>query len=96
MEIKKVVIDKENKSTITLVNRKKLSMSGVLEVVSFKEMEIILKTCLGDLIIKGNDLKMNKLDVQNGEMVIIGEVNSILYTGKDNSHNESIIRKLFK
>lgn len=96
METKKPANDKESKSTFTLINRKKLSMNGILEVVSFKDVEIILKTSLGDMIIKGEDLKMNKLDVQNGDIVIIGEINSLLYTGKDGGDKESIIRKLFK
>lgn len=96
METKKPVSEKENKSTLTLINRKKLSMSGILEVVSFKDIEIILKTSLGEMIIKGEDLKMNKLDVQNGDIVIIGEINSLLYTGRDSSDKESILRKLFK
>jgi sporulation protein YabP len=96
METKKPVSDKENKSTLSLVNRKKLTMSGILEVVSFKDIEIILKTSLGEMVIKGDDLKMNKLDVQNGDMVIIGEINSLLYTGRDSSDKESILRKLFK
>lgn len=96
METKKPVSEKENKSTLTLINRRKLSMSGILEVVSFKDIEIILKTSLGEMIIKGEDLKMNKLDVQNGDIVIIGEINSLLYTGRDSSDKESILRKLFK
>jgi len=96
METKKTVSDKENKSTLTLINRKKLSMSGILEVVSFKDIEIVLKTSLGDMIIKGEDLKMNKLDVQNGDIVIMGEISSLLYTGRDSSDKESILRKLFK
>jgi hypothetical protein len=29
-------------------------------------------------------------------MVIIGEINSLLYTGRDSSDKESILRKLFK
>ena len=95
-ETKKLVNEKENKSTLTLINRKKLSMSGILEVVSFKDAEIILKTSLGDMVIKGEDLKMNKLDVQNGDMVIIGEINSLLYTGRESGDKESILRKLFK
>lgn len=97
METKKAVSEKENKnSTLSLINRKKLSMSGILEVISFKDIEIILKTSLGEMIIKGDDLKMNKLDVQNGDIVIVGEINSLLYTGRDSSDKESILRKLFK
>jgi len=96
METKKPANDKESKSSLTLINRKKLSISGILEVVSFKDVEIVLKTSLGDMIIKGEDLKMNKLDVQNGDIVVIGEINSLLYTGKDSGDKESILRKLFK
>lgn len=87
----------DRKSSMALENRKRLSLSGVIEVISFNDEQIILNTCLGSLIIKGEGLRMNKLDVQNGDIMITGTINSCVYTNKESKQDkESILAKLFK
>lgn len=94
MEIRKE--NKEEKhSNATLEDRKRLVITGVIEVVRFNEEQINLNTSLGALIIRGENLKMNKLDVQNGDVVVTGLVSSLIYSG-GKKDNESIIAKLFK
>lgn len=93
VEIKK----EENKSNLNLENRKKLTISGVVEVISFDEIKIDLTTNLGNLTIKGEVLKMNKLDVQNGDVIIEGNITSMIYNGKvTKKSNENIIKRLFR
>lgn len=95
MEKKEIKI--EGKSNLNLENRKRLTLSGVVEVVSFNEDQIILNTSLGTLNIKGEGLKMNKLDVQNGDVIINGIVNSCVYINKENKkEKEKLLSKLFK
>ncbi|MCF0146949.1 MAG: sporulation protein YabP [Clostridium sp.] len=87
----------EPRSNIVLENRKKLTLTGVEEVISFDDEKILLNTKLGFLTIKGSELKMNKLDVQNGDVIIVGNVASIVYSSKEiKKEKESIISKLFK
>lgn len=87
--------DKNN--NIILENRKKLSITGVDEVISFNDEIIILTTSLGTLTLKGKDLKMNKLDVQNGDVMITGKINSFVYSEKENFKNkDSILNRLFR
>lgn len=91
------IIQDNNKSSLNLENRKKLTLSGVVEVMSFDEEKIELTTKLGNLTIKGEELKMNKLDVQNGDVIIIGNIASMVYNGKASKKNsESLLSKLFK
>ncbi|ELC8443523.1 sporulation protein YabP [Clostridium perfringens] len=99
------MIDKKDENKITqctsnlfLENRKLLSLTGVNEVINFDEEKISLKTSLGPLLIKGSGLKMNKLDVQNGEVVIGGFISSINYLNKKNKvkKNRNLISKIFK
>ena len=69
----------------------------VEEVISFDDEKILLNTKLGALTIKGLNLKMNKLDVQNGDVMINGEIYYIVYSGKEvKKEKESIIGRLFK
>lgn len=87
----------DKKSNLSLENRKRLILSGVVEVISFDEEKIDLTTNLGNLTIKGEKLKMNKLDVQNGDVIIIGSIAYMVYNGKEvKKSKESIISRLFK
>ena len=71
--------------------------SGVEEVISFDDEKILLNTKLGALTIKGQNLKMNKLDVQNGDVMINGEIYYIVYSGKEiKKEKEGIFARLFK
>lgn len=97
MEVKKEIKLDDRKSNLNLENRKKLSLTGVLEVISFNETVIMLNTSLGSMTIKGEGLRMNKLDVQNGDVIITGTVNSCIYSGIEvKKDSESIFAKLFK
>ena len=97
MEKREEIKMEDSKSNLLLENRKKLTLSGVVEVMSFDEEKIELTTKLGNLIIKGEDLKMNKLDVQNGDVIIAGSIASMVYNGKNiKKNNESLLSKLFK
>lgn len=90
-------MEEERKSSLSLEDRKKLTLSGVLEVVNFDDEKISLNTILGNLAIKGEGLKMNKIDVQNGDVIIMGYISSMIYSGKDGKKSkESIIKKIFK
>lgn len=96
MEKREVKID-DKKGMLTLENRKKLLLSGVIEVVSFTDEQIMLNTNLGPLTIKGEELKMNRLDVQSGEMLIAGLISSCIYVNNEfKKDKESIFSKLFK
>ncbi|NME82352.1 sporulation protein YabP [Clostridium sp. SM-530-WT-3G] len=97
MEKREEIKMEDSKSNLLLENRKKLTLSGVVEVMSFDEEKIELSTKLGNLTIKGSDLKMNKLDVQNGDVIIAGSIASMVYNGKNiKKNNESLLSKLFK
>lgn len=90
-------MEEENKSSLSLENRKNLILTGILEVISFDDEKISLNTKLGNLSIKGEGLKMNKLDVQNGDVIIIGTILSMIYSGKNIAKKkENIIKRLFQ
>lgn len=97
MEKSKEIVTQEKKSNLTLESRKKLLLTGVDEVVNFNDRLIVLNTCMGGLNIKGEGLKMTKLDVHNGEIIIIGKINSFVYVNAENvKDTESVFSKLFK
>ncbi|SHE42871.1 sporulation protein YabP [Clostridium fallax] len=97
MENKKDIKLENKKSNLTLESRKKLLLTGVVEVISFDEEKILLNTQLGMLSVKGSSLKMNKLDVQNGDVAIMGSIYSMVYSSHEvKKEKKSIIKRLFK
>ncbi len=85
------------KSNLSLENRKKLTLTGVVEVINFDDETILLNTSLGRLAIKGEGLKVDKLDVQNGEVIITGMISSLIYSNKGMKKNkENFIKRIFQ
>lgn len=82
---------------LILENRGKLSISGVLDVLSFDDQVVIVETELGLLTVKGEDLRINKLSIDTSEVVIEGEIYSMNYSEKDmNKKSGSLLGKIFK
>lgn len=66
--------------SLSLLERSAMTLSGVLEVVSFADSQIALKTSCGDLLIRGNSLNIGKLNTDTGELTISGTVSFIKYS----------------
>jgi len=69
---------KKNHNLI-LENRAKLTISGIEEVESFDENNIIMLIEDDVLVVRGVDLKINKINTEIGEVLIEGEIYSIEY-----------------
>ena len=94
-------MDKENIITsfnhnITISERKNIIITGVKKIESFDKLEFNMETTLGNLIIKGNDLEIVKLDTYQGNLTIKGKVNSIEYNDKSKTKEEGFLGKIFK
>ena len=83
---------------LILENRSKLSVSGVLDVLSFDDQIVIIETELGLITIKGETLRINKLSIDTSEVIVEGQIDSISYSSKDlnKKSNEGFLGKIFK
>ena len=64
---------------VILEGRESLSVSGVEEVESFDEGEILMRTCKGRLVVRGEDLHIEKLSLDGGDLKVEGMVDSLSY-----------------
>lgn len=80
---------------IVLENRKKIMLTGVVDILSFDDETITASTSLGKLIIKGSDLKILNFGNQIGDMEAQGKINAVVYLN-DSKGKNSIMGKLFK
>ena len=82
---------------LVLENREKLSISGVLDVLSFDDQVVVVETDLGLLTIKGDNLRINKLSLDTSEVIVEGEIFNLSYSEKNfNKKGASLIGKIFK
>ncbi|HHW41789.1 MAG TPA: sporulation protein YabP [Syntrophomonadaceae bacterium] len=65
---------------LMLSNREKLEATGVQQVVSFDDREIVLETQIGVLVLKGEGMSITHLDLGAGELVVQGLLTSLEYS----------------
>ena len=80
---------------LILENRGKLSISGVLDVLSFDDQVIMVETELGLLTIKGENLRITKLSIDTSEVIVEGNIAYLAYSNKEvekNKYNNTCIQ----
>ena len=80
-----------------LENRSAASLTGVREVVSFDENQVVVDTDIGLLTIKGKELHVSRLTVEKGELEVDGQVDSLAYSSNEayRKAGQSILTRLF-
>ena len=83
---------------LLLENREKLTISGVLDVLSFDDQIVILETELGLLIVQVENLRINKLSLDTADVIVDGEIYNLGYSEKDleKKSGGGLLGKIFK
>ena len=90
----------ERPHELNMSNRESLNITGVSHVGSFDEHEVVLETSLGILIIKGRELAITQLNLDDGKLAVEGVVKSLEYAEegllKDmKNRSKGLIGKIF-
>lgn len=83
---------------VEMFAREELKLSGINDVHSFNDEGILLETTQGILTVGGEDLRITKLNLEEGEVNLRGNINMLLYND-ELSHKEkaeNLFSKLFK
>ena len=86
----------ESKHSVIMKGREVLSASGIEDVDSFDDDRIIAYPTEGQMTVKGAELKINRLSVEDGELEIQGIIDSIEYQDSHKSSGGSFFGKIFK
>ena len=81
--------------SISLKERSSLVISGVDHIYSFNDKKVELLTSAGRLTVEGENLDMNKLNLEESIISVEGTINSINYT-KEKKPEEKLFKKVFK
>lgn len=83
--------------TLTLENRERLGITGVERVESFNNENVILATNRGKLTIKGNNISISKLNVEEGRLSVNGRIDSLLYSENSTEKEKvGLVKKIFR
>ena len=85
----------ENEHSLYLSNRKNLSLSGVKDLLAFDENSVSVISIMGNIVIRGANIKIGSFNTDTGDMQIEGEFSAIIYLDNQNG-KESFFKKLWR
>lgn len=95
MEEKKKVAELSHQ--LTLTNRAQLALEGVNNLGSYNQEQIILETSAGVLEIKGEGLHIQQLNLDQGKVLVDGEIVALIYNAENHlKKGKSFLGRLFK
>ena len=81
---------------IHMDNREILSVTGVKDVGSFNDREVTVFTDAGGMTVEGVGLHITKLDLQDGQIVVEGEIGAIEYDEDAPAERGSFLSRVFR
>lgn len=64
---------------LALSERKKLTVTGVAEVISFEDTSVVLQTEMGTLSVQGSELQLKNLSLEGGQVEVEGNIAALIY-----------------
>lgn len=86
----------DNVHSLSMKDRKTLTIEGIEDVESFNEEIVTLITVMGVLIITGENFKINKLHIEHGKIDIEGDIEGINYSPRERKAKEGFFKRIFK
>lgn len=69
----------ENGHSLSMMHRKLLGLEGVTNLESYDQEKIVLQTQAGMLEVKGEQLHIQQLNLEQGKVTVEGTVNALIY-----------------
>lgn len=69
--------------SVMLEDRNKLTVEGVTDIAGYDEQTISAETVAGELTVRGSGLKIIRMSIDMGELIIEGNISSLNYSEKE-------------
>ena len=66
--------------SISIGDRKEMTVTGVTELVGFDSETVVMETKQGRLTVEGSMLSINDLSTDSGKLGICGQIDSVAYS----------------
>ena len=80
--------------SLIVENRKKFTISGIKDVISFDEETVVTESVLGRLVIKGEDLHILNFNTETYDLLGEGRIHALVYTA--NEQGGGFFSKIFR
>ena len=82
---------------VVIDSREKIIITAVEDVDSFNENEVILLTNHGFITVSGDELHINKLNLDEGQLVVEGMIQSVDYADHEEERSKrGVFGKVFR
>lgn len=88
------VVQTIRKHNIILEERERLSVSGVTDVESFDDTRVAIYTTLGEMDIRGKRLHVDEMSLETGDIIVTGDIKSLVYGDKDRTKKPTLWGKI--
>lgn len=81
---------------VMLEERSSLTVSGVSDVERFDENEIVMSTSRGSLVVAGENLHIEKLSLDGGDLRVEGDIDSLVYEEEGRGKTGGFLSRLLR
>ena len=81
---------------IIINQRQRAHLDGIVEVESFTESEIVALSCLGKILIEGEEMHIDAFSAETGGLEIHGRINGVFYMEEKSSTGKGLFSKLIR
>ena len=81
---------------VVLEERKSLTVSGVEDVERFDENTIVLSTSKGTLVVTGENLHIEKLSLDGGDLKVDGDIDALTYEDDGGGRSGGFFSRLLR
>ena len=88
----------DTRHEISLSGRQELKLTGVAHVEHYDSREIVLTTSLGLLVVSGEDLNIDHLNIEEGRLEVRGQISALVYEDhqKGSGRGRSLLQRLWR
>ena len=80
---------------VVIEDRKSLTVSGVEDVERFDENTIVLSTSRGAMVVAGENLHIEKLSLDGGDLKVEGAIDALMYE-EGRGEKPGLLARLFR
>ena len=86
-----------SRHSLQVDRRERVTVTGLIDVISFDEESVIGETEMGIIIIKGGNLHVSRVNLDAGELAVSGEIDAITYENPSGGAKaKSLMGRLFR
>jgi len=82
--------------SLSMEERRKAVITGVDAVDSFNEQMVVLSTTAGTLTLLGDQLHVSHLNLEDGQLLVEGEITALEYDERSRPGRGSLFTRLFR